>query len=47
MFDCLPKMPLLPVKKKKKLSYMILRNFTNCPVFINIKQTLDYKVAIE
>ena len=26
MFDCVPKMPLLPVKKRNK-SYMVLNNF--------------------
>ena len=45
MFNCVPKMLLLPVKKKrKKISYLILYdvlilyNFINCPVFIGIKK---------
>ena len=44
-------MPLLPVKKKEKLSCMIfhiiLYNFINCSAFIDINQTLHYKVAIK
>ena len=27
--------------------YITLYDFINCPAFIDIKQTLDYKVAIE
>ena len=43
MFDCVPKTPLLPVKKKEtNLFYMILHNFINCQGFIDIKQTLHY-----
>ena len=37
MSDRVPKTPLLPVKKKKQI---ILYDFTYCPVFIDIKQTL-------
>ena len=44
MFDRLPKMPLLPVKKKWR--YIILYSSINCPFFIVVKQTLHYKVAI-
>ena len=44
MFNCAPKMPLLPVKKKW---HDILYNSINCPFFIVIKQTLLYKVAKE
>ena len=49
MLDCVPKMPLLPVKKKtfSYMYYIILFNFINCPVFIGITQILHYKVAIE
>ena len=50
MFDCVPKTPLLPVKKKTNLydfMYFTQYNFINYPVFIDIKQTLRYKVAIE
>ena len=55
MFDCVPKTPLLPVKKKKKqivlyyftYFYIILYDFINCLAFIDVKQTLYYKVAIE
>ena len=43
MSDCVPKRPLLHAMKKKtkkkqkiKLSYMILHNFTNCSVFIEL-----------
>ena len=64
MFDCVSKMPLLPVKKKRnKLSYrisyvtyynilyftwcyIILYNLITCSVFIDIKKTLHYKIAI-
>ena len=50
MLDCFPKWPLLSLKKKIKLSYMILHNFlynfVNCLVLIDIKQTLHYKVAL-
>ena len=38
---------LLPVKKKETYLiwyYIILYTFINCPVFIDIKQTLHYKV---
>ena len=38
-------------KKKKKYYfpyfYIILYNFINCPAFVDIKQTLHDKVAIE
>ena len=41
-------------KKKKQiilcdfaLFYIILYNFISCPVLIDIKQTLHYKVALE
>ena len=37
-------------EERNKLSCMILHNlynFINCPVFIDIKPTLHYKVAIE
>ena len=27
--------------------YIILYDFINCPTFVDIKQTLHYKVAIE
>ena len=54
MFDCVSKIPLLPVKKRKQillynftLFYKISYNFIACPVFIDIKQTLHYKVATE
>ena len=44
---------VLPVKKKDinlyyfTYFYMILYDFINCPAFIDIKQTLHYKLAIE
>ena len=43
---------VLPVKKKKLTYYftyfhMILYDFINCPAFVDIKQTLCYKLAIE
>ena len=50
MFDCVPKTPIMPVKKKETNPigfYIILYNFINCPVFRDIKKTLYYKVAIE
>ena len=50
MFDCVPKTPLMPVKKKETNPigfYIILYNFISCPVFRDIKKTLYYKVAIE
>ena len=54
MFDCVPKRPLLPVKKKETnylirftLFYIILYNFVNCPVLIDVKQTLRFKIALE
>ena len=47
MFDLIPKMLLFPVKKKDSKCYIILHNFINCPVFIDIKQTLHYNVALE
>ena len=39
-------------KKKKKLTYIILHVFTlfsfiNCSAFVDVKQTLHYKLAIE
>ena len=49
MFNCVPKTTLLRAKKKETLCYMILHNFINfinCPVFIDIKQTLHYEVPI-
>ena len=56
MFDCVPTLPLLPVKKKET-SYLIrfyfyfliliIYNFINFPVFIDITQTLRYIVALE
>ena len=46
MFDCVSKTPLLPVMKKK-LCYMILHDFINCPVFTDVKQTFHHKVAIK
>ena len=51
MLDCVPKTPVLPVKKRET-NYLIgvkiiLFNFMICPVFIDTKQTLHYKVAIE
>ena len=50
MFDCVPKMPCCLYRKKEenylKSFYIILYNFLNCPVLIDIKQTLHYKVAI-
>ena len=45
-------MPLLPVKKKEVILhdftsfYIIFCNFINWLVFIDIKQTLYYKVAL-
>ena len=49
MFNCAPKTPLLPVKKKKAnyltWFYIISYNFLNYPVFIDIKQTLHYKFS--
>ena len=47
MLGCFPKSPLLRVKKKEANYLVMLHNFINCPVFIGIKQTLCYKVAIE
>ena len=44
MFDCVSNTPLLPVKKK---NYLVLCNLGNCPVFVDIKQTLHYSVALE
>ena len=44
---------VLSVKKKEinlyyfTYFYMNLHNFLNCPAFIDIKQTLSYKLAIE
>ena len=42
MFDCVPKMPLLPLMKKEinyvVRFYKILYNFINCPIFIDNKQ---------
>ena len=41
MFDCVSKTPLFPVKKKTNYLirfYIILYNFINCPVFIDIKK---------
>ena len=47
MVDCVfQTLPLLPVKEKKS-SCMILHNFINSLVFIDIKKTLHYKVGIE
>ena len=52
MFDCVPKTPLLPVKKRE-VNYLftffciILYYFINFAGFIDIKQTLHYKIAIE
>ena len=46
MFDCVPKTSLLSVKKNEA-NYLISHNFINCPVFIDIKLTLCYKVATE
>ena len=40
MFDCVPEMSLFPAKEKE--TYLI-----NCPLFIDKKQTLHYKEAIE
>ena len=47
MFDLVPKMLLLPVTKKDAKYYIFFYNFINCPGFIDIKQTLRYKAAIE
>ena len=54
MFDCVAKTLLLPVKKKKQIFLycftlfdVIFYDFINYPTFIDIKQTLHYKVAIE
>ena len=53
MFDCVLKRPLLSVKKKGIILHefrhfhIILYNFMMCPVFIDTKQTLRYKVAVE
>ena len=44
---CFPKTASVACKEKSKLSYKILHNFINSPVFINIKKTLHYKVGIE
>ena len=42
MFDCVSKTPQFPVNKKKTnyliRLYIILYNFINCPVFIDIKK---------
>ena len=44
---------VLPVKEKEInlyhfiYFYIILYDFINCPAFVDIKQTLCYKVAIE
>ena len=40
---------VLPVKKKEinlTLFYIVLYDFINCPAFVDIKQTLCYKLAI-
>ena len=34
-------------EKRNELSYMILHNFTNCPIFVDTKQLLHYKVAVK
>ena len=53
MFYCVQETPLLPGKKKETnlydfiSFYIILYNFINCPVFIDIKQALHYEVVIE
>ena len=41
MFDC-----FACKEKRNKLSYIKLHTFTYCPAFVDIKQTLHYKVAI-
>ena len=46
MFNCVQKIPLLPGMKKTKKKNKT-KQITNCPVFIDIKQILHYKVAIE
>ena len=47
---------MLPVKDKLSVRdklyyftyfYIILYDFINCPAFVDIKQTLHYKVGIE
>ena len=50
MLDCVA----CKKKKKKKINlyyftyfYIILYDFINCPAFVDIKQTLHYKVARE
>ena len=35
------------LQRKKKLFYIILYDFIKCPAFVDIKQTLHCKVAIE
>ena len=47
MSDLVPKMLLLPVTKKVGKYYIIFYDFINCPGFIDIKQTLRYKAAIQ
>ena len=44
---CFPKNTSVACKEKNKLSYIILHNFKNSPYFIDTKQSLHYKVAIE
>ena len=46
MFDCVSNASVAYKEKRSKLSY-ILYNFINCPVAIDITQTLYCKVAIE
>ena len=38
---------VLPVKKKEILFYILLYDFINCPAFVDIKQILRCKLAIE
>ena len=49
MFDWVSNTPLLSVKNKEKLFYVIEKTNVSRkrPVFRNVKQTLHYKVAME
>ena len=48
MFDCVPKTPPWPLKKKEILyDFTYFYNFINWPVFYRHRQPLHYNVAIE
>ena len=48
MFDWGSKNASVTCKEKRsKLLYMVLHNFINCPVFIDITQIVRYEVATE